>query len=124
MDGDGFLKVSDRLKDVIKTGGEWISSISLEDIVSQLPGVSEVAAIGISDEKWGERPLVLVVPAPGREDDIDVNVVRQKVQSHVDRGEISRWAVPERVEIVDSIDKTSVGKIDKKRLRARYDPNN
>jgi fatty-acyl-CoA synthase len=124
VDEDGFLKVTDRLKDVIKTGGEWISSISLEDIVSQLPGVSEVAAIGISDEKWGERPLLLVVPAPDRKNDIDEHIVRQQIQSHVDRGDISRWAVPERVEIVDQIDKTSVGKIDKKRLRARYDANN
>jgi fatty-acyl-CoA synthase len=121
LDKDGYLKVTDRLKDVIKSGGEWISSLSLEDIVSRLPGVSEAAAIGIQDEKWGERPLVLVVLEPGHEDDADENAVRQLVQSHVDRGEISRWAVPERVEIVASIDKTSVGKIDKKLLRARYD---
>ncbi len=124
MDEDGYLKVTDRLKDVIKSGGEWISSLSLEDIVSRLPGVSEVAAIGISDEKWGERPLVLVVPEQGHEDDVSEDIVRQHVQSHVDRGEISRWAVPERVEIVDGIDKTSVGKIDKKRLRARYESSN
>jgi fatty-acyl-CoA synthase len=121
LDEDGFLKVTDRLKDVIKSGGEWISSLALEDIVSQLPGVGEVAAIGISDEKWGERPLVLVVPEPERQKDVSEDMVRQQVQSHVDRGEISRWAVPERVVLVESIDKTSVGKIDKKRLRARYD---
>jgi fatty-acyl-CoA synthase len=64
---------------------------------------------------------VLAVLEPGREGDIDGNTIRQHVQSHVDRGEISRWALPERVEIVATIDKTSVGKIDKKRLRARYD---
>ena len=121
IDENGYLKVTDRLKDVIKSGGEWISSLALEDIVSRLPGVSEAAAIGISDEKWGERPLVLVVPEPGRENDVSEEIVRQHVQSHVERGEISRWAVPERVEIVDGIDKTSVGKIDKKLLRARYD---
>ena len=121
VDEDGYLKVTDRLKDVIKSGGEWISSLSLEDIVSRLPGVSEAAAIGICDEKWGERPLVLVVPEQGREDDVSADLIRQQVQSYVDRGEISRWAVPERVEIVDSIDKTSVGKINKKLLRARYD---
>jgi fatty-acyl-CoA synthase len=121
LDEDGFLKVTDRLKDVIKSGGEWISSLALEDIVSQLPGVSEAAAIGISDEKWGERPLVLVVPEPKRQKDVSEDMVRQHVQSHVDRGEISRWAVPDRVVLVESIDKTSVGKIDKKRLRARYD---
>jgi fatty-acyl-CoA synthase len=121
VDEDGYLKVTDRLKDVIKSGGEWISSLALEDIVSQLAGVSEVAAIGISHEKWGERPLVLVVREPGHENAIDEDMVRQHVQSHVDRGEMSRWAIPERVVMVESIDKTSVGKIDKKRLRARYD---
>jgi fatty-acyl-CoA synthase len=122
LDENGYLKVTDRLKDVIKSGGEWISSLALEDIVSQLPGVGEAAAIGISDEKWGERPMVLVVPEPGCENDVNENIVRQHVQTHVERGEISRWAVPERVALVESIDKTSVGKIDKKRLRARYDP--
>jgi fatty-acyl-CoA synthase len=121
LDEDGYLKVTDRLKDVIKSGGEWISSLSLEDIVSRLPGVSEAAAIGIQDEKWGERPLVLVVLEQGHEENVDENTIRQHVQSYVDRGEISRWAVPERVEIVAGIDKTSVGKIDKKLLRARYD---
>ncbi len=122
LDENGFLKVTDRLKDVIKSGGEWISSLTLEDIVSRLPGVSEAAAIGVPDEKWGERPMVLVVPEPGRENDVDEETVRAHVQSHADRGEISRWAVPERVEVVSSIDKTSVGKIDKKRLRARFAP--
>jgi len=121
LDKDGYLKVTDRLKDVIKSGGEWVSSLSLEDIVSRLPGVSEAAAIGIQDEKWGERPLVLVVLEQGHEENVDENTIRQHVQSYVDRGEISRWAVPERVEIVAGIDKTSVGKIDKKLLRARYD---
>ena len=121
VDEDGYLKVTDRLKDVIKTGGEWISSLALEDIVSQLAGVSETAAIGIEDEKWGERPLVLVVLEAGLEGEITEDRVRRHVQSHAERGEVSRWAVPERVVIVESIDKTSVGKIDKKRLRARYE---
>ena len=124
VDEDGYLKVTDRLKDVIKTGGEWISSLALEDIISRLAGVDETAAIGISHEKWGERPLVLVVPAPGHEDELSEESVRQHVQQYADRGEVSRWAVPERVVFVGSIDKTSVGKIDKKRLRARYDTNN
>ena len=124
VDEDGYLKVTDRLKDVIKTGGEWISSLALEDIISELAGVAETAAIGISDEKWGERPLVLVVLEPDHEAAIDEDTVRQHVQTHADRGKVSRWAVPERVVIVESIDKTSVGKIDKKRLRARYDTSN
>jgi fatty-acyl-CoA synthase len=120
LDPQGFLKVTDRLKDVIKSGGEWISSLALEDIVSGVAGVGEAAAIGIPDEKWGERPLVLIVPKHGEEQAVDANAIRRHVQAYVDRGEISRWAVPERVEIVEAIDKTSVGKIDKKRLRARY----
>ena len=123
MDADGYLKVTDRLKDVIKSGGEWISSLSLEDLVSRLPGVSEAAAIGIPDDKWGERPLVLVVLDPNHEDVIDENSIRQHVESHANKGEISPWAVPERVIITDHIDKTSVGKIDKKALRTRYTPN-
>ena len=121
VDESGYLKVTDRLKDVIKSGGEWISSLALEDIVSQLPGISEAAAIGISDERWGERPLVLAVPTPGHESTISANDVQQHVKAYAERGVISRWAIPERVEFVDSIDKTSVGKIDKKRLRARFD---
>jgi len=121
IDEDGYLKVTDRLKDVIKSGGEWISSLALEDIVSQLPGVGETAVIGVPDDKWGERPLVLVVPAPGHEDDINEDIIRELIQSHVDSGQISRFAIPEKVAIVENIDKTSVGKIDKKRLRSRYE---
>ena len=120
IDELGYLKVTDRLKDVIKSGGEWISSLALEDIVSQLPGVGEAAAVGIPDERWGERPLVLVVPDPGHAIGIGPEDVRAHVQKFVDDGIISKWAVPDRVEVVDAIDKTSVGKIDKKRLRARY----
>lgn len=121
IDVDGYLKVTDRLKDVIKSGGEWISSLALEDVISQLPGVGETAVIGVPDDKWGERPLVLVVPAPGHEDDINEDIIRELIQSHVDSGQISRFAIPEKVAIVENIDKTSVGKIDKKRLRSRYE---
>ena len=121
IDEDGYLKVTDRLKDVIKSGGEWISSLALEDVVSQYPGVGEAAAIGIPDEKWGERPLVLIVPTEDKKGTISEEDIRKHVQSFADRGVISRWAVPERVEITDAIDKTSVGKIDKKLLRARYE---
>ena len=119
LDGDGYLRVTDRLKDVIKSGGEWISSIELEDIVSRCEGVAEAAAIGVPDARWGERPLVLVVPAdPGRPP--AETAVRAAIQEAADAGRINRWAVPDRIGIVDSLDKTSVGKIDKKRLRARY----
>ncbi len=119
-DGAGYLQIADRLKDVIKSGGEWISSLALESIVSQHPAVAEVAAIGVPDEKWGERPLLLVVAAPSRSREVTPDVVRTLVAEAVQRGELPRWAIPERVLLVDAIDKTSVGKIDKKRLREKY----
>ena len=112
--------MTDRVKDVIKSGGEWISSILVEDIVSRFPGVSEAAAIGVPDERWGERPMVLVVVAPEAREDFDCEAVREHMRAFVERGELSRWAIPDRIELVDSIDKTSVGKIDKKRLRQLY----
>ncbi len=118
LDTEGYLKVTDRLKDVIKSGGEWVSSILLEDLVSQLPHVSEVAAIGIPDDKWGERPVILVVPRDG--ESIRAEDVLDHLKQFVAEGVIEKWAVPDRIEIVDAIDKTSVGKIDKKRLRQRY----
>ena len=119
IDGEGYLRVTDRLKDVIKSGGEWISSIELEDIVSMCEGVAEAAAIGIFDAQWGERPLVLVVPGnperpPGEA------AIRAAIQEAADEGRINRWAVPDRIVLVGALEKTSVGKIDKKRLRARY----
>jgi fatty-acyl-CoA synthase len=119
-DAEGYLQVTDRIKDVIKSGGEWISSLELEDIISQIEGVSEVAAIGVPDEKWGERPLVLIVPTPGYTGALSEAAVKERVRAEVDRGRISRWAEPDRVELVETIEKTSVGKIDKKLLRRKY----
>ena len=119
IDPQGYLLITDRIKDVVKSGGEWISSLVIEDIVSQHPGVSEVAVIGIPDEKWGERPLALVVL---KQESVSV-VTEQLIQAHVrvwaERGAISKWAVPE-VRFVEYLDKTSVGKIDKKVLRQKY----
>ena len=119
LDGDGYLRVTDRLKDVIKSGGEWISSIELEDIVSQCEGVAEAAAIGIPDARWGERPLVLVVSGEP-EHPPEESEIRAAIQEAADSGRINRWAVPDRIVLVDALEKTSVGKIDKKRLRIRY----
>jgi fatty-acyl-CoA synthase len=117
LDDSGYLKVTDRVKDVIKSGGEWISSIYMEDIALQHDNVSEAAAIGIADEKWGERPLVLVVPRQG---ELDPETVRNEFLQAVSDGLISKWAVPDRIEVVDAIPKTSVGKIDKKHLRTQF----
>jgi fatty-acyl-CoA synthase len=119
IDPEGYLLITDRIKDVVKSGGEWISSLVLEDIISQYPGVSEVAVIGIPDEKWGERPLALVVL---KQESVSV-VTDQHIQAHVkewaERGVISKWAVPD-VRFVDYLEKTSVGKIDKKVLRQKH----
>ena len=117
---DGYLQVTDRLKDVIKSGGEWISSLDLEDIVSLHEAVSEVAAIAVLDEKWGERPMLLVVLDPDRAGGITEDEIRMHIRDFADRGVISKWAVPEKILFVEAIEKTSVGKIDKKRLRRIY----
>jgi len=117
LDGAGYLKITDRLKDVIKSGGEWISSLELEDIALACSGVSEAAAIGIADEKWGERPLVLVVAS---QEGTDSGAIIAKFSQAADEGRISGWAIPQSIEFVDSIPKTSVGKIDKKLLREHY----
>ncbi len=120
IDADGYLKVTDRIKDVIKSGGEWISSLTLEDIVSQHPNVSEVAAIGVPDEKWGERPMLLVVLNSDLENAVSEDEIKTLVQAQADKGVVSPWAVPDRIQFVEAIEKTSVGKIDKNRLREKY----
>lgn len=119
MRPDGCVQIVDRLKDVIKTGGEWISSIEIEGLIAAVPGVREAAAIGVRDEKWGERPMVFVVRAPGPE--VDAAAIRTALLKHVESQRISKYAVPEseRIVFVDEIPKTSVGKINKKLLRER-----
>jgi fatty-acyl-CoA synthase len=119
VDDAGYLQVTDRLKDVIKSGGEWISSLELEDIASGCEGVAEAAAVGIADERWGERPLLLLVPSDA-DDPPDPDSVRAVIQAQADAGHISRFAVPQRIEVVAAVPKTSVGKIDKKRLREEW----
>lgn len=120
IDADGYLQITDRLKDVIKTGGEWLSSLELEDVISQLPEVGEVAVIGIPDSKWGERPLVLAVPAAGSAGSLTPETVQGIVQQYIDQGNLPSFALPERVLVVDSIAKTSVGKLNKRLLRKEF----
>jgi len=114
------LLITDRMKDVIKSGGEWLSSLDLENIVSRCEGVQEVAAIGIPDEKWGERPLLVVARSAEMTPGITADQIRDEIRVHVNSGSLLKWAIPERIEFVEQIDKTSVGKLDKKVLRARY----
>ena len=121
IDETGTLMITDRMKDVIKSGGEWVSSLELESLASTVDGVAEVAAIGIPDEKWGERPLLLIVAQDGVDEDVIRDGVMTATQSAVTAGELSKWAVPDRLCFVAEIPKTSVGKIDKKRLRLEFD---
>jgi fatty-acyl-CoA synthase len=118
IDAEGYLKITDRLKDVIKTGGEWISSLDLESLISQHQAVSEVAVVGVPDDKWGERPLATVVARPEFVGKLQGEEVRQFLMRFVEDGTASKWAIPDTILVVDSIPKTSVGKIDKKVIRA------
>jgi fatty-acyl-CoA synthase len=115
---DGALRITDRIKDVIKTGGEWISSISLESLISQVEGVAESAVIATPDPRWGERPMALVVPHEGC--NLDVEAIRLVLNEAAANGVIPRYGVPDQIRLVDRLEKTSVGKLDKKALRARY----
>jgi len=119
IDPEGYLLITDRIKDVVKSGGEWISSLAIEDIISQYPGVSEVAVIGIPGEKWGERPLALIVLQQENASGISERHIQAHVRAWAERGVISKWAVPE-VRFVDFLEKTSVGKLDKKVLRRKH----
>jgi fatty-acyl-CoA synthase len=118
IDRHGFLHITDRIKDVVKTGGEWVSSLEVEDCIAEHPSVAEVAVIGVKDARWGERPMAIVVTRPDA--DRDADALRAQVMKHVETGELSKYAVPDRIEFVTAIPKTSVGKLDKKRLRAEY----
>ena len=110
---DGYLTLVDRSKDVIKSGGEWISSVDLENAVMSHPAVAEAAVIGVPDPKWDERPLVGVVVAEGK------SVTPEELREFIsDR--VAKWQLPERWTFIDEVPKTSVGKFDKKRLRAQF----
>jgi fatty-acyl-CoA synthase len=118
---DATLRICDRVKDVIKTGGEWVSSLDLESLVSRHPAVSEVAAIAVKDDKWGERPMLLIVPKPEARGKVTDQDIRVHLMAFVQSKQISKYAVPDRVLFVEAIEKTSVGKLDKKLLRQKYD---
>ena len=118
IDGEGYLRITDRLKDVIKTGGEWVSSLDLEDLMLKHPGVAEAAVIGVPDAKWTERPLAVLVAKLGQE--VNEADIKGLLHDFAARGVISTYWVPERVVFVDELPKTSVGKLDKKALRHKY----
>ncbi|HEY75761.1 MAG TPA: fatty acid--CoA ligase [Thermoflexia bacterium] len=120
IDEYGYVQIVDRLKDVIKSGGEWISSLELENLLSLHEGVLEAGVIGIPDEKWGERPLAIVVPQEGYKGKLTPEDLKAHLQKFVEDGVITDWSVPEDYVFVDELPKTSVGKIDKKVLRSRF----
>ncbi|HWM06374.1 MAG TPA: long-chain fatty acid--CoA ligase [Actinophytocola sp.] len=108
---DGFLRLTDRSKDIIKSGGEWISSVDLENQVMAHPAVAEAAVIGVPDEKWSERPMVAVVLAEGK------SATAAELRDFL-APKVAKWQLPENWAFIEEVPKTSVGKFDKKRLRA------
>jgi fatty-acyl-CoA synthase len=114
----GYVRITDRIKDVIKVAGEWVSSLELEDIIAQHPAVAEVAVIGAVDDRWGERPLALVVPRPDTEL-LERDLVHH-VKEYADKGIVNKQVVLLKVKLVEAIDKTSVGKVNKVALREKH----
>jgi fatty-acyl-CoA synthase len=113
LSADGYLTLTDRAKDVIKSGGEWISSVELENALMAHPAVLEACVVGVPDDKWGERPLATVVRREGTS--IDADELRGFLAD-----KLARWQLPERWAFIDEVPKTSVGKFDKKRVRSDY----
>jgi fatty-acyl-CoA synthase len=113
VDSRGFFQITDRSKDVIKSGGEWISSVELENLLAGCPEVLEAAVIAVADERWTERPLACVVRKPG------ADTAAADLARFLD-GKVAGWQVPENWAFIDEVPKTTVGKYDKKVLRAQY----
>jgi fatty-acyl-CoA synthase len=113
VDGRGRIRLVDRTKDLIKSGGEWISSVELENELMAHPKIAEAAVIGVSHPRWSERPLACVVPVAGAE------ITKQEVLDHL-AGKVAKWQLPDDVVFIDEVPKTSVGKFSKKTLRDRF----
>jgi fatty-acyl-CoA synthase len=113
IDADGFMQITDRSKDVIKTGGEWISSIALENIALSHGSLAAAAVIAVPHPKWDERPLLVAVRKPG------ATVEREALLAHF-QGKVAKWWVPDDVVFVDALPYTATGKIEKKRLREQF----
>jgi fatty-acyl-CoA synthase len=112
IDAKGYITISDRAKDVIKSGGEWISTLELEAAILTHPAVREVAVIATPDKRWGERPLACIACVPG------ASVTPEELRTHLS-ARVVKWWLPEQWAFVDQVPRTSVGKHDKKLLRAR-----
>ncbi len=116
VDEDGMLQLVDRTKDLVKSGGEWISSVELEGLIMGHPKVLEACVVGIPDERWSERPLACVVAKP----DYIGHVTREEILDFL-RPQVAKWWLPDDVVFIDAVPKTSVGKFDKKVLRSKYE---
>jgi fatty-acyl-CoA synthase len=113
IDARGYIAIRDRSKDVIKSGGEWISSVALENAIMGIAGVAEAAVVGIAHPRWDERPLALVVLCDGAKCSAD------DIRAHL-ANRFPKWWVPDAIELVSAIPKTSVGKFNKREIRERY----
>jgi fatty-acyl-CoA synthase len=113
MNARGQVRLVDRTKDLIKSGGEWISSVELENELMAHPLIREAAVIGVPDAKWSERPLACVVLEEG------ATMTEQDVLDHL-ASKVAKWQLPDHVEFIDEVPKTSVGKFSKKTLRERF----
>ena len=113
IDADGYIQITDRAKDLIKSGGEWISSISLENAAVGHPSVAEAAVIAVAHPKWQERPLMIVVKKPGCE------ISKQQLLDHLS-GQVAKWWLPDDIVFVAEIPHTATGKIQKMKLRERF----
>jgi fatty-acyl-CoA synthase len=113
IDRDGYVQITDRAKDVIKSGGEWISSVELENAIMAHPQVLEAAVIGLPHERWQERPLACVVAKPGQ------RLSKEAIMTHL-KDRVAKWCLPEDVVFIESLPKTSVGKFAKRDLREQF----
>jgi fatty-acyl-CoA synthase len=120
VDQHGYIQIVDRIKDIIKSGGEWIVSLEIENLLSLHEGVLEAAVIGIQDKEWGERPMAIISPKHGAESELTSEALQAHLQKFVIEGQITKWAIPEQFMFVEQLPKTSVGKIDKKELRRQF----
>jgi len=121
IDAAGYLQITDRIKDVIKTGGEWTSSLQIEEVVAQHPAVADVAVIGVPDEKWGERPLAKVTLKPESVGRVTEHEIRNFSARLIESSGISRYGVLLQVHFVDALVRTSVGKLNKRAMREGHE---
>jgi fatty-acyl-CoA synthase len=113
LDAEGYMAIADRSKDLVKSGGEWISSVDLENSIMAIPGVAEAAVIAAFHPKWQERPLACVVVKPG------ATLTKEQIYDHLGRN-FAKWWMPDDIVFIEAVPKTSVGKFDKKVLRDQF----